>query len=259
MKLKYSITCIVILTFFQLHAQEKSEKIEHKNYVFNTPVKMQGADMSDDTLSFTEKKNATAYSKQGQLFKVVFKDDNYVYIHFFNYKDKNSQEQKKYVEDGTSKFFRVKKDIFEETTDKMYSRYAGETFGVVSIPFKIRLGADDFETNANIGLNLGLRYRWNRRLEDRWILQPIIGIGISDIPLNEQNSNVEEAENRTAMSLSLGLMLNISKDVNLGVFCGVDRLNKANQSVQWKYQDKGWFGIGINIGFGDSKSEDNKL
>lgn len=262
MKLKYIILCVIFFVFFKIHAQEKESEIQHKNYEFNTPIKMEGADIKDNSLEF-DGNNAHEYSVEEQRFKVIYIDkEGYVYIRFFNYKDSettNKGLQTKYVEDGVSKYFRVKKDVFEKTTDKIYSIYAGEAFGVVSIPFKIRLGNDDFETNANIGLNLGFKYRLNRKVEDRWILQPNIGIGLADIPLNEENSNVEKAENRTALSFSLGLMLNVSKDVNVGIFYGVDRLNKANQSVEWKYQDKGWLGIGINIGFGDSKSKDSEL
>lgn len=255
MRYKYSILCVMFFMFFKIQAQEKEDTIQHKNYEFNTPIKMEGADIKDDSLKF-DGNNIHEYSVEGQRLKIIFSDKDYVYIRFFDYRD-NSGMQTKYVEDGESKYFRVKKDVFEKTTDKIYSIYAGEAFGVVSIPFKIRLGNDDFETNANIGLNLGFKYRLNRKVEDRWILQPNIGIGLADIPLNEENSNVEKAENRTALSFSLGVMLNVSKDVNIGVFYGVDRLNKTNQVVDWKYQNKGWLGIGINIGFGDSKSKDS--
>lgn len=257
MKLKYKIICVAFFVFCNINAQEKEDTQEHKNYEFNTPIKMEGADIKDNSLEF-DGNNTYEYSDEGQRLKVIFSDDEYVYIRFFDYIN-NSALQAKYVEDGTSKYFRVKKEIFEKTTDKIYSLYAGEAFGVVSIPFKIRLGNDDFETNANIGLNLGFKYRLNRKVENRWILQPNIGIGLADIPLNEENSNVEKAENRTALSFSLGLMLNISNDVNVGFFYGVDRLNKANQSVEWKYQNRGWLGIGINIGFGDNKSKESDL
>lgn len=257
MKLKYSIAYIAIFTFFQIYAQKETVDTTHKNYEFNTPIKMEGADIKNDSLEF-DGNDSFEYSLEGQRLQVILTDNEYVYIRFFNYRQKmttNKLNQAKYVDDGSSKYFRVKKEVFENTTDKIYPIYAGETFGLVSIPFKIRIGDDDFETNANIGLNLGFKYRLNRKIKDRWILQPNIGIGLADIPLNEENSNVEKAENRTALSFSLGLMLNVSNDVNIGVFYGVDRLNKANQSVQWQYQDKGWLGIGINIGFGNRETE----
>ena len=191
------------------------------------------------------------------MFKVIKKDSNYVYFRYFDYnQEKDLEKQKEYVHsNGLSKIFRIGLNIFNQVTREIYPIYAGEKFGVVSIPFKIRLGNSDFETNANIGLNAAFMYRLNRKIKDRWILQPNIGIGLSDIPLNESNSDVDKAENRTALSFSAGLMLNISNDINLGIFLGVDRLNKTNQSVNWKYHDKGWLGIGINIGFSESNSK----
>ncbi|WP_456441194.1 hypothetical protein [Psychroserpens sp.] len=271
MKLAHVLIIFILLQSTQIWAQDEDKKEValindsiskyHKNYSFNTEIPIEELKIKKNTLGF-ESSSIFVESLNNQRFKVIGKDKEYFYIRIFDYrnnKNENNNNQLKYVKDGTNKYFRVKKEFFENSTDKIYPIYAGENFGVVSIPFKIRLGNDDFETNINIGLNLGLKYRLNRKVEDRWILQPNIGIGLSDIPLNERNSNVEEAENRTAMSLSMGLLLNISKDVNLGVFYGFDRLNKANQSVNWKYQNKGWLGFGINIGFASNKSSTSEI
>ena len=126
--------CILFLVFFQIHAQEQEESLEHKNYEFNTSIKMEGIKMKDTTLEFTVN-NTLPYSEEGQRFKVISIDkdkDGYVYFRFFKYRNNNTM-QAKYVEDGESKFFRIKKDIFKKVTDKIYPIYAGETFGVVSI------------------------------------------------------------------------------------------------------------------------------
>jgi len=271
MKLAHVLIIFILLQSIQIWAQDGDKKEVallndsiskyHKNYSFNTEIPIEELKIKNNTLEFESNFNYEE-SLNGQRFKVIGKDKKYVYIRIFDYRTKKTVEssnQLKYVKGKNNKYFRIKNEFFESSTDKIYPIYAGENFGVVTIPFKIRLGNDDFETNVNIGLNLGFKYRLNRKVEDRWILQPNIGIGLSDIPLNERNSNVEEAENRAAMSLSMGLLLNISKDVNLGVFYGFDRLNKANQSVNWKYQNKGWLGFGINIGFTSNKSSTSEI
>ena len=254
MKNKNLFLGIVLLLFLQVKAQQVND-----SYMFNSSLLIKKMLLKEN--NFTQNKNEKfENSYEGQRFKIIKKMDSTVIIKFYDYrKKKDSLNTTRYVESKEKDifFFELPLEFLEFSADKIYPIYAGEKFGLVSIPFKLRLGDDDFETSTNIGLNIGFMYRINRRVKDRWILQPNIGIGLADIPLNKSNSDVE-AENRTALSFSLGLTLNISKDVNLGMFYGVDKLNKANQSVNWKYQNKRWLGIGINIGF-SSKSEDENL
>lgn len=256
MKKKLNLLLVLLLPIFISQGQENKINLDHKNYVFNTSISIDEVEFDKET--FIRNLNSPVESTINQRFKIVHYDEKYLYIKIYDY-DEKSDSQKKYVGNGTNKFFRIGKAFFDEMTDEIYPIYAGETFGLVSIPFKIRLGKNDFETNANIGLNAGFMYRLNRKVKDRWILQPNIGIGLADVPLNESNSDVEKAENRTALSISLGLMLNISSDINIGMFYGFDRLNKANQDVNWKYQNKHWLGIGINIGFSTKEATEGEL
>lgn len=122
------------------------------------------------------------------------------------------------------------------------------------MPIKLRLSSDDYEPNINLGLNVGFKFRVTRTQKDSWQIQPTVGIGISDIPLNSTNSNVEEIENRTAFTFSGGLLFIVNKTINLGVFLGWDKLSKVNQVVDWQYQNKPWLGIGINVGFNSSST-----
>ena len=252
---------LCFLTYCISSRAQENENL-HRSYMFNTEIDLEQAIFNGDAFENTEN---TANSYNGQRFKLISVQDSLAIIKIYDYVNKDlkigsKSVTKTYIQDNNnSLFFKLPIKLMGAVADKIYPIYAGETFGTVSIPFKLRLGDNDFETNANIGVNFGVRYRLNRKLEDRWILQPNIGIGLADIPLNSSNSEVENTENRTALSYSLGLMLNVTKNTNIGFFLGVDRLNKANQTINWKYQGKGWLGIGINIGFNESKSTKDNI
>lgn len=259
--MKTLIFLLLVTLVGTLRAQEEN-KNDTNSYRFNTATDIYVATYDDVKKEYkVDEKTKRIFSSKKQIFeKIAEPDSKYFYFRIYRYKESNKKSDSLnniyVVEDnGDLKTFAISKTSFEQTTTPYYSRYAGVSAGVVTMPFKLRPG-DDYESNINIGVNLGFRFRLSKILKDSWQVQPTLGIGISDIPLNHTNSNVTEDQNRTAFTISTGLLLNITKGINIGVFRGWDKLSKVNQLVDWKYQNKGWWGIGINVGFNTSSNDE---
>ncbi len=152
---------------------------------------------------------------------------------------------------------KMSREDFIKFTNPIYPYFRGVRAGFYTIPFKIRISDFDFEQNINFGMNIGFQFRFNKKIDDRWLYEPSIGIGLSSINLNNKNSNVTEERTASAFSTSFGLILHFDKNINLGIFSGLDLLGNNDKEVNWKYDKKPWLGIGINIGFSLSEGKGN--
>jgi hypothetical protein len=140
-------------------------------------------------------------------------------------------------------------DQFKKVTSVYYNRIEWK-IGVFTVPFKLRFNDFNFESNVNIGTNIGAKIRTNRRKEKGLAFEPLIGIGLSAITLNADNSAIESTSNLSAFSINGGLILHITDNVNIGFIGGIDYLSGIDQSkYNWIYNGKCWFGLGVNISF----------
>lgn len=146
-------------------------------------------------------------------------------------------------------YFYLPKKNFENLTTKYFPKFKGAVAGFYSVPFKLRFNDFDFEQNLNLGLNIGFQYRFSKKIEDRWIIEPNIGFGISKVNLDENNSNVTENRSASAFSATVGVILRVTNTINLGAFLGKDFLGKNDLGTNWQYNKKTWLGLGLNVGF----------
>ncbi|AXT19350.1 hypothetical protein D7030_12960 [Flavobacteriaceae bacterium AU392] len=142
-----------------------------------------------------------------------------------------------------------------------YKRFKGVRAGFFTVPFKLRFGDEfDFEQNVNLGMNIGGQIRISRKLDDKWLIEPTLGIGLATVSLNPENSDLIGEDNRTASAFSIsgGLVIHFTKSVNLGLQYGWDHLGNSDREVNWIFDRKPWLGVGINIGFSISETKQNE-
>jgi hypothetical protein len=149
-------------------------------------------------------------------------------------------------------YFTVPRSIFRTHATKVTRTRMGISlgFGVINYPFKYRpqKGEGDFSGSFNVGAAIALTLPHDSLA--KWIFSYVAGFGISSITLDKSqvsmNANKLDSTNGlTALSLSLGYMVEYNK-VQAGIFVGWDRLNNLNNSTYgWKYQGRPWLSVGI--------------
>ncbi|WP_449400866.1 hypothetical protein [Chryseobacterium wanjuense] len=151
---------------------------------------------------------------------------------------------------------------FRNITEPVYNRIEWR-FGVYTVPFKLRFGGFSFDANVNLGTNIGAKIRMNREVEKGFALEPIFGFGIASIKLDTSNSSTSSGTNVSAFTINTGVLIHITSAINVGITYGFDNISKNDQDLyQWKYNGKGWLGLGINVSLnnqsdntGDARSD----
>ena len=152
--------------------------------------------------------------------------------------------------------FTINSTEFKTMMGILYDRWEVRA-GFFSVPYKLRFNDFDFESDVTVGMNISGFYRWNRKKEHGFAIEPILGIGLTKVNVDDSNSNVEESGSLSAFTVNTGLLFHLTEKINLGVFYGFDNLSKKDyENSGWKYNGKGWLGIGLNISF--SETNNNK-
>lgn len=192
---------------------------------------------------------------KGKKYRLSVKaiEGDTVFFKFWDFDDKTLNDKINGIDNEV--IYQLSKSDFERLTKSYYDRLEWRS-GVYTVPFKLRLSDFDFDANVNLGVNIGAKIRWKRERKDGFALEPIFGFGLASIKLDEANSKVETPTNISAFSTNFGLLIHINSDINLGLVVGHDFISSHDQQKNdWKYNGKGWLGIGINIAF--SKGTNN--
>ncbi|MGK6344097.1 hypothetical protein ACMGDK_17955 [Chryseobacterium sp. DT-3] len=233
------------------------------NYYFNYPITESLKDFKNETAikdgsSLSEIKNEI----EGSLFNVHVQNikNDRVYFVFGNFSGSVAD-----LESKINKNFKVSISANKERDDKTvyslpltdFKDYTKPVYnmvdwrvGVFTVPFKLRLSEFSFDANVNLGANLGAKFRMNRKIKNGFGLEPILGFGLASIKLDESNSKTAESTNISAFSINTGLLIHINQSINVGFTYGFDHISRNDQNnYDWKYNGKGWLGLGINVAF----------
>lgn len=261
---KIILITIVIGFVIQSRGQEQKEIIKEGNYFFDFPSSESLKNLRN--LSNLNKSTTIDSIKEevsGTKYRVTVKaeKDKTIEFIFWQFKD-TAKHINKMINNADPEYdsrvtYTLSENEFKEVTKILYDRVEWRV-GFFTVPFKLRISNFDFESNLNLGTNIGGKIRWNREVEDGLKFEPILGIGLSSIKLDESNSTITSSSNLSAITINAGLLTHISKDINLGLLLGFDYLaNKDQTKYGWIYNGKGWIGLGINVSF-STESEKNK-
>lgn len=261
--MKTKILLMLLMFFVGMAFGQENDIKKDGNYYFNY--------ISLEDLRSFKSKSETAKSKNidlvrelvnGNKYRIIVNNvkDDKVYFRFWKFID---FEKNKIVNDAESKkdnskvIYVMSLQDFKDNTKILYNRIDWRV-GVYTIPFKLRLSSFNFDANVNLGANLGAKIRWNREVESGLSFEPILGFGLASIKLDESNSKAAGSNNTnvSAFTINTGLLVHVTKSINVGFTFGFDYLSKNDQNnYDWKYNGKGWLGIGINVAF--SNQNDN--
>ncbi|WP_431610741.1 hypothetical protein [Chryseobacterium sp. 'Rf worker isolate 10'] len=176
-------------------------------------------------------------------------DGDKVYFSIWRFKDKELTSKISDTE------YILPKEEFMTLMRPLYDKIDWRV-GFYTMPFKLRFHDFSFDANINLGGNLGAKIRINRMKKDGFALEPMVGVGWSNIKMDDSNSSATSATNIGAFTINTGLLFHITSEINIGLTLGWDNISGNDQKkYDWKYNGKGWLGIGINFSF--SKEEKN--
>lgn len=266
--MKTKLTLFLTLTFSMAFAQSDQLKGNYYFIPFSKEVKAKKIGKEITDIKLNDINNGNQY-----IVQIINSNDEEV---IFNYTEfitddnlekeinnrnfsipKNNKNVFNYINDEKISYSISKKE-FVALTKKYYNRYEWSA-GFYTTPIKLRFKDFDFEPNLSMGANLGLKIRMNRKRENGFIIQPLLGFGITSVKLDNTNSTKEEASNLTAFTPNIGCLININENINFGLFLGKDILaDKDNKQYSWIYNKATWLGIGINISFSKEKENTEK-
>lgn len=243
--MKQQILFILGLLYSVITYCQNDEKILKGGNYYLDPV----ISITQNNFSTTINKPVNLDSFKGKNYKLTVKSiiDNKVYFDFWEFSNLAKDKEVNGINKDNTYVTTIEE--FKKLTSPYYNRIEWRA-GFFNVPFKLRFNDFDFTSNVNLGINIGARYRWSRFKKDGFSIEPLFGFGVTAITLDEANSVVTESTNSSAFSINTGVLFHVTKHINLGVLYGFDNLSSKDQNrYNWKYNGKGWLGLGINVSF----------
>lgn len=260
--MKKIVVIVVVLGFVvQSWGQEKeTEIIVNGNYYLNQKVPDAQMVSFADTVSssaFLQKMN----DLKGKNYRLTVKSIDKEHVYFSFWKFSNRKRNKNINGDSITvqTIYTLPKEDFKQVVNPLYDRKEWRV-GFYTIPYKLRFKDFDFDANVNLGANIGCKLRWNRQFEHGFSIEPIVGVGLSSIKMDDSNSSASTSSNVSAFTVNTGILFHITQSVNAGFTLGWDTISGKDQNqYDWKHNGKGWLGIGINVAFStEAKNTSNE-
>ncbi len=250
--MKNILIAIVLIFLYQFVAAQagtptftSSDTLKLKNGVYQ----FQYSISEDSSPQFIDTNNVMI--NRGYKIIVLYENNSNVYYEYIRFTD--STLRSKYNED---RIYRIKKEIFEQLTRPLYSYYKGAIGGVYTVPFRLRdTFGDNFDFESSLSLQANVVFGWGSKYKKESWFDASIGLGVTGVNLNSNNSNLSNERTASALTISVGAVVKPAKLVNMGVFIGWDFLGKDDREVDWIYNRKTWIGLGINISFNQIKND----
>jgi hypothetical protein len=239
------LSVLIVMLCFCLHGFGQENPVtKGGNYFFNN------SGSSDFTLNSSNKNKdkVDLIKNSSYSLTVTGVEDDTVYFKFWHFPDDEAKNTE--INGDNNIVYNMSLKDFKKATSVIYNKVEWK-IGVFTVPFKLRFNDFSFESNVNIGTNIGAKIRWDRKKEKGLSIEPLFGIGLSAISLNKDNSDFQETTNLSAFSFNGGLIFHITDNINLGAILGFDHLSgKDQEKYNWVYNGNGWLGLGVNISFG---------
>lgn len=152
---------------------------------------------------------------------------------------------------NNDQFFTVPLSEFDTKCDPYFARGLDFTFGVMTIPIKLRSKSEkegslfEFEEKFNIGVSAGIKYNFNSR-KDRSV-SLLLNTSVSNVQIDSLNTKgfQKESTSSGAFTIATGLVFK-QDDFNIGLFLGWDKV-PGILGKNWAHYGKPWVGVGIGF------------
>ncbi|WP_412850947.1 hypothetical protein ACL0VS_05445 [Chryseobacterium sp. PMSZPI] len=247
--MKPKILLLLLLGWVEVLLGQDNEIVVNGNYFMKNEIYSNTLKTDAEGFYFYANKNNLQDKKKLRL-TVNAIEGNKVYFSIWSFKNDDKLTNK-----ISKKEYILSKEEFKNLMMPLYDKVDWRV-GFYTMPFKLRFHDFNFDANINLGGNLGAKIRFNRMKKDGFALEPMVGVGWSNIKMDDSNSLATSATNIGAFTINTGLLFYVTSEINIGLTLGWDNISGNDQKkYDWKYNGKGWLGIGINFSF--SKEEKN--
>jgi len=133
--------------------------------------------------------------------------------------------------------------ITKTTFDDIYYKLvSGLSWGILSLPFKFRLDDQTLSGGSTLGGFIGYNQRWLFGIHT--ILVGAAGVSM----IATQDINSKSLDNKTGLTLALGMTMPIEKSFQAGFFFGADHIG-GRSGEEWGHDDKLWISLSIGYAF----------
>jgi hypothetical protein len=263
-----NLLTLFIIIIFSGSAFAQNTNLVKKNFVT-------GADMTVSLYDYVAD-SALAKTSQNRLifpanwkFKVVgiTKDNEIIIKQWASSKGSNNgytggrkakdsltklSSQSAYTSDKNDRqYFVVSLADFDSKCEPYFSRGYDFTFGVMTIPIKLRARSQksgslfEYDEKFNIGISAGIKKSFNSR-KDRSV-SLLLNTSISNVKIDSLNTKgfQKEATSTGAFTIATGLVFK-QADFNIGFFLGWDKVPGV-LGRNWVHYGKPWVGVGIGF------------
>ncbi len=239
---------LIISTFSASIFSQEKQILKDGNYYLDFAIdlnKLQTSDKSSEDFF----KNSDYFKGSNYTLSVKSIIDNQVNFKFFHFNNPKLNIVINGDADKDVTVYSLPLEDFKNIVSPLYNRVDWRV-GIYTVPFKLRFGDFDFDSNVNLGTNIGCKIRIYRKIENGFSIEPIIGIGLASIKMDNGNSKIESPTNVGAFTVNTGVLFHMNSSINVGFTYGFDNLSNNDQKTyDWKYDGNGWLGIGINVAF----------
>lgn len=247
--MKKIITLVILLTAFSSHisAQQISG-----SYEFNQSLDIGASEQVRVGIKDEKSRDIKIEISSGDRITVIRVDETegLVYFKYWFHDTSNADEYKLY----NNGVFTLPLSQFKQVTVPLYHWYKGATVGAYTVPFRLRgigIKGDPFDFESSLSLQANLVFGLGSIYSQTSWLDVSLGIGLTGVNLDAQNSTVTSARTASALTLSFGALFKPSDFANIGLFLGWDTLGANDREVNWLYNGGTWLGLGININFNE--------
>lgn len=157
---------------------------------------------------------------------------------------------KRATDPSLKKYFIMSKSDYENgTINAGIEKRLSIIGGALTVPLKLRFEdwrINDFSKDITLSSVAGLKIKDRSKLGGYWI--PFAGLGISSVSLDSVNTNGElrGSSDRSAISVTSGIMYETDKGLQISLTGGWDHLRKS-ENLDWCYNGNFWIGFGVGF------------
>lgn len=140
--------------------------------------------------------------------------------------------------------------ISKASLDNYFEKYGSPDYGILTVPFKLRIDPIKVMAGNTVGPFIGKRYLHQNGTSSTLLCFA----SLTNVPLNDLNEDVPET--KWGVGLGCGYVWTIADNFQAGVISGIDLFEGVET---WPYKFQPWLSLSIGFSFTSTKKEEELI